>query len=51
MPKFMTIVRGSENHAPPPAALFDAIDKLLSPSFVAPGAADARSCVAMGSQY
>jgi hypothetical protein len=29
MPKFMTIVRGSENHAPPPPALFDAIDKLM----------------------
>ena len=29
MPKFMTIVKGSENHAPPPPALFEAIDKLM----------------------
>lgn len=29
MPKFMTIVRGSENHAPPPPALFQAIDNLM----------------------
>jgi hypothetical protein len=29
MPKFMTIVRGSENHAPPPPALFEAIDNLM----------------------
>jgi hypothetical protein len=29
MPKFMTIVRGAENHAPPPPALFEAIDKLM----------------------
>jgi hypothetical protein len=29
MPKFMTIVKGSENHAPPPPALFQAIDKLM----------------------
>lgn len=29
MPKFMTIVRGSENHAPPPPALFQAIDSLM----------------------
>jgi hypothetical protein len=25
----MTIVKGSENHAPPPPALFEAIDKLM----------------------
>lgn len=29
MPKFMTIVKGSETHAPPPPALFEAIDKLM----------------------
>ncbi|MGH7712608.1 MAG: YciI family protein [Gemmatimonadaceae bacterium] len=29
MPKFMTLVKGSENHAPPPPALFEAIDKLM----------------------
>ncbi len=29
MPRFMTIVKGSENHAPPPPALFEAIDKLM----------------------
>ncbi len=29
MPKFMTIVKGSEQHAPPPPALFEAIDKLM----------------------
>ena len=29
MPKFMTIVKGSEHHAPPPPALFEAIDKLM----------------------
>jgi hypothetical protein len=29
MPKFMTIVKGSENHAPPPPALFQAIDNLM----------------------
>jgi hypothetical protein len=29
MPKFMTIVRGTENHAPPPPALFEAIDNLM----------------------
>ena len=29
MPKFMTIVKGSENHAPPPPALHEAIDKLM----------------------
>ena len=29
MPKFMTIVRGSEHHAPPPPALFEAIDTLM----------------------
>ena len=28
MPKFMTLLKGSENHAPPPA-LFEAIDKLM----------------------
>ena len=30
MPKYMTIVRGAENHAPPPPALFQAIDGLLN---------------------
>ena len=29
MPKFMTLLKGSENHAPPPPALFEAIDKLM----------------------
>jgi hypothetical protein len=29
MPKFLTIVKGAENHAPPPPALFEAIDKLM----------------------
>src|SRR5256885_15912826 len=29
MPKYMTIVKGSEHHAPPPPALFEAIDKLM----------------------
>lgn len=29
MPKFMTIVTGSEKHAEPPPALFEAIDKLM----------------------
>lgn len=29
MPKFLTIVKGGENHAPPPPALFEAIDKLM----------------------
>ncbi|MGQ0643408.1 MAG: YciI family protein [Gemmatimonadaceae bacterium] len=29
MPRYMTIVKGSENHAPPPPALFQAIDKLM----------------------
>jgi hypothetical protein len=29
MPKFMTLVRGSENHAPPPPGLFEALDKLM----------------------
>lgn len=29
MPKYMTIVKGSEHHAPPPPALFDAIDRLM----------------------
>ena len=29
MPKFMTLVRGTENHAPPPPALFEAIDNLM----------------------
>jgi hypothetical protein len=29
MPKFMTIVKGSENHAPPPPELFEAIDTLM----------------------
>ena len=29
MPKFMTIVRGSEKHAEPPPALFAAIDQLM----------------------
>lgn len=29
MPKFLTIVKGSENHAPPPPALFEAIDQLM----------------------
>ena len=29
MPTFMTIVKGSENHAPPPPALFEAIDRLM----------------------
>ena len=26
MPKYMTIVKGSETHTPPPPALFEAID-------------------------
>lgn len=29
MPKFLTMVKGSESHAPPPPALFEAIDKLM----------------------
>ena len=29
MPKFLTIVKGDENHAPPPPALIEAIDNLL----------------------
>jgi len=29
MPKFMTIVKGSEHHAEPPPALFEAIDQLM----------------------
>jgi hypothetical protein len=29
MSKFLTIVKGSENHAPPPPALFEAIDNLM----------------------
>ena len=29
MPKYMTIVKGSESHAPPPPALFEAIDRLM----------------------
>lgn len=29
MPKYMTIVKGSETHAPPPPALFEAIDRLM----------------------
>jgi hypothetical protein len=29
MPKFMTIVKGDENHAPPPPELFEAIDQLM----------------------
>ena len=29
MPKFMTMVRGSEHHTPPPPALFEAIEKLM----------------------
>jgi hypothetical protein len=29
MPKFLTIVKGDENHAPPPPALFEAIDNLM----------------------
>jgi hypothetical protein len=29
MPRFMTIVRGPENFAPPPPALFAAIDNLM----------------------
>jgi hypothetical protein len=29
MPKFMTIVKGSENHTAPPPALFAAIDQLM----------------------
>jgi len=29
MPKYMTIVKGSEQHAPPPPELFEAIDKLM----------------------
>ena len=29
MPKYMTIVKGAENHAPPPPALFQAIDGLM----------------------
>ena len=29
MPRFMTIVRGSEQHAPPPPALFEAIEGLM----------------------
>ena len=30
MPKYMTIVKGSENHAPPPPALFEAINQLIN---------------------
>ena len=29
MPKFMTMVKGAENHGPPPPALFEAMDKLM----------------------
>ena len=29
MPKYLTIVKGSENHAPPPPALFEAIEQLM----------------------
>ncbi len=29
MPKYMTIVKGSENHAPPPPALREGINKLI----------------------
>jgi hypothetical protein len=29
MPKYMTIVKGSEDHAPPPPALLEGIDKLI----------------------
>jgi len=29
MPRYMTIVKGDENHAPPPPALFEAIDQLM----------------------
>ncbi|MCI0432731.1 MAG: YciI family protein [Gemmatimonadetes bacterium] len=29
MPKFMTLVKGSEDHAPPPPELFAAIDQLM----------------------
>ena len=29
MPKFMTIVKGSENHAPPPPELIQGIDQLM----------------------
>ncbi len=29
MPKFLTMVKGPENYAPPPPALFEAIDKLM----------------------
>jgi hypothetical protein len=29
MPKYLTIVKGSENHAPPPPALIEAIDQLI----------------------
>ena len=29
MPKYLTIVKGSEHHAPPPPALFEAIGQLM----------------------
>ena len=29
MPKYMTIVKGSEHHAPPPPALIEGIDQLM----------------------
>jgi hypothetical protein len=29
MPKYLTIVKGSENHAPPPPELFEAMDQLM----------------------
>jgi hypothetical protein len=29
MPRYMTIVKGDENHAPPSPALFEAIDQLM----------------------
>jgi hypothetical protein len=29
MPKYMTLVKGSETHTPPPPALFEAIDQLI----------------------
>jgi hypothetical protein len=29
MPKYMTIVKGAENHAPPPPALFEGLDNLM----------------------
>ena len=56
MPKFMTIVKGSENHAPPPPALLEAIDgmikdagtRLVGVGGLLPSASGARARLAKG---